>query len=168
MGTRFSIVHEFDCDATTYWEIFWDETFNVEQYQKLGCGRTLLAKEDKGDTLLRNQEIRPERELPSVLRKFMSGTLKYVEYGVFKKPSGPLDVTIKVPALGERFQMRSLYTVTDVGPGRCRREFVGECTVKVPLVGGAAEKAILSNMRDTYDNAAKVHREWIAKKAPRV
>ena len=64
--------------------------------------------------------------------------------------------------------MRSLYTVTDVGPGRCRREFVGECTVKVPLVGGAAEKAILSNMRETYDNAAKVHREWIARKAPRV
>ena len=168
MGTRFSIVHEFDCDAATYWEIFWDETFNQEQYAKLGCGRTLLLREDKGDILLRDQEIRPERELPAVLRKFMSGALKYVEFGRFKKPSGPLDVTIKVPALGERFQMQSSYAVTEVGPGRCRREFSGECTVKIPLVGGTAEKAILSNMRETYDNAAKVHREWIARRASRV
>ena len=168
MGTRFSISHEFACDAATYWEIFWDEAFNQDQYPKLGCGRTLLRKEDKGDTLLRDQEVRPEREVPVVLRKLMSGALKYVEYGVFKKPSGPLDVRIKVPALGERFEMHSKYIVTDVGPGRCRRDFSGECTVRIPLVGGAAEKAILSNMRETYDNAAKVHREWIARRASRV
>jgi Protein of unknown function (DUF2505) len=168
MGTRFSIVHEFDCDATTYWEIFWDEAFNADQYPKLGCGRKLLLKEDKGETLIRDQEVSPEREVPAILRKFMAGALRYHEHGVFKKPLGPLDVTIKTPALGERFEMRAQYVVTDIAPGRCRRDFRGECTVKVPLVGGAAEKAILSNMRETYDNAAKVHREWIAKRAPRV
>src|SRR5690242_21760080 len=109
MGTRFSIVHEFDCDAATYWEIFWDEAFNQDQYPKLGCGRTLLRKEDKGDTLVRDQEVRPEREVPAVLRKFLSGALKYVEHGVFKKPGGPLDVEVKVPALGERFVLHAKY-----------------------------------------------------------
>ena len=168
MGTRFTIVHEFDCDAATYWDIFWDEAFNVDQYPKLGCVRTLLLRRDDGDTLVRDQEVRPERELPSVLRKFMSGALKYVEHGVFKKPAGPLDVTVKGPALGERFQLRAAYTVAEVGPGRCRREFAGECTVKIPLLGGTADKTIMSNMRETYDNAAKVHREWIARRAPRV
>ena len=169
MSTRFSIVHEFDCDGATYWDIFWDEAFNGDQYPKLGCGRTLLLRRDEGDTLVRDQEIRPERDVPAVLRKIMpAGALRYVEHGVFKKPSGPLDVVVKVPALGERFQLRAAYSVTDIAPGRCRREFAGECTVKIPLVGGPAERAILSNMRETYDSAANVHREWIARRAGRV
>lgn len=168
MGTRFSIVHEFDCDAATYWEIFWDETFNQDQYPKLGCIRTLLLKEDKGDTLVRDQEVQPEREVPAILRKLIAGALKYHEHGVFQKPLGPLAVDIKTPALGARFHMHATYKVTDIAPGRCRREFVGECTVKVPLIAGTAEKAILSQVRETYDNAAKVHREWIAKRASRV
>jgi hypothetical protein len=168
MGTRFSIVHEFDCDAQTYWDIFWDEAFNQDQYPKLGCARTLLRKEDKGETLVRDQEVAPQREVPMILRKFIAGALKYHEHGVFKKPLGPLEVDITTPALGDRFRMRATYKVTEVGPGRCRREFVGECTVRVPLVGGTAEKAILFQVRETYDNAAKVHREWIAKRASRV
>jgi hypothetical protein len=168
MGTHFSIAHEFDCDAATYWEIFWDPAFNADLYPKLRCERTLLDQRDEDDTRVREQEVRPERELPSVLRKFMSGALKYVEHGVFKKPAGPLEVNIKVPALGSRFEMHATYTVTDVAPGRCRRTFEGECMVKVPLVGGTAEKAIVSNLRETYDSAAKVHREWIARRAARV
>src|SRR5437762_2662789 len=102
MGTRFSIVHEFDCDAATYWDIFWDEAFNADQYPKLGCGRTVLAQRDEGETRFRDQEVRPERDLPQVLRKFASGALRYVEHGVFQKPSGPLAVRIEVPTLRDR------------------------------------------------------------------
>src|SRR5262245_27044177 len=104
MGTRFSIVHDFDCDAATYWEIFWDEAFNVEMYAEMQCRRTVLAQRDEGESRVRDQEVCPERDLPAVLRKLVpEGSLRYREHGVWKKPAGPLEVDIKVPPAGDRF-----------------------------------------------------------------
>jgi hypothetical protein len=165
MSTRFSIVHEFDCDASTYWEIFWDEAFNVEQYARMKCGRTMLKQEVQGELRLRDQEIAPDRSLPAPLDKLVpQGALRYVERGRFQQPKGPMQIDIEVPRLGDRFSLKSQYTVTEPTPGRCRREYSGECSLKMLLIGGIAEQVIVSNMKDTYETAAVVHREWIAKR----
>lgn len=165
MGTRFSIVHEFDADPATYWEIFWDEAFNADQYARMHCGRQLLLLRDEEAQRVRDQEIRPERDVPAVLRKILpKGALRYVEHGVFAKPAGPLDVRVQVPTLGERFQLHAVYRVDPLPAGRCRREFAGECSIKVPLVGGLGEKAVVDNMRETYETAARVQAEWIARR----
>jgi hypothetical protein len=164
MSTRFSIVHEFDCDVATYWQIFWDDVFNQEQYVRMDCERTVTRLEDEGDRRIRDQQVRPRRELPAIVRKIMpSGSLGYVEHGIWHKPAGPLEVEIKVPSL-DRFSMRASYAVTDLGGGRCRREFGGECNVRVPLLGSTVERIIIDNMRETYDIAARVHREWVEKR----
>jgi len=169
MGTRFSIAHDFDCDPATYWDIFWDEAFNADQYAQMSCGRTVLVLREEADRRLRDQEIRPERDVPAVLRKLIPrGAVRYVEHGTWKRPVGPLEVDIKVPAAGERFAMTALYSVTDLGGGRCRRQFAGECTIKIPLVAGMAEKTVIDSMRESYETAAKVHRQWIARRKPSV
>jgi len=169
MGTRFSIVHDFDCDPATYWDIFWDEAFNADQYARMRCGRTVLAQHDQADRRVRDQEIRPQRDVPAILRKLIpQGALKYVEHGVWKQPAGPLEVDIKVPAAGARFAMTAFYSVADLAARGCRREFAGECTIRIPLVAGMAEKAVIDSMRETYETAAKVHREWIARRKPSV
>jgi hypothetical protein len=165
MGTRFSIAHEFDTDPQTYWDIFWNEDFMREMFEQMKCARKVLELRDEPDKKLRNQEVSPERDIPGVLKKVIpGGALRYIEYGVWQKPLGPLAVDIKVPAVGERFSMKCAYTVTAIGPGRCRRDFAGECTVKVPLMGGAVEKAVIDSMRDSYEVAARVHREWLARR----
>jgi hypothetical protein len=119
---------------------------------------------DEPDRRVRDQEIRLERDVPSLLRKFVpAGALRYVERGVWKKPAGPLDVDVEVPAIGDRFKMHAVYAVNEIVPGRCRRDFTGSCDIRIPLVGGKAEKIIVDNMLESYEDAARVHREWLAK-----
>jgi hypothetical protein len=165
MATRFSIVHEFDCEPALHWELFFDEAFNVDQFARIQCERKLLSQRDEPERRLRDQEITPQRDVPGVLRKLLpSGALKYVERGVWKKPAGPLTVNVTVPAAGDRFAMTADYSVSPLPGGRCRREFAGECSVRVPLVAGMAEKAIIDNLRQTYDDAARVFNDWIARR----
>jgi hypothetical protein len=165
MGTPFSIVHDFDCDAATYWEIFWDDAFNAELYPATKCGRKLISQKDEGAVRIRDQEVTPERDIPAIFKKFLpAGAMRYVEHGVFKKPAGPHDVEVRVPTLGDRFVLSASYQVADTSPGHCRRTFAGECTVKIPLVGGKAERTVNDGMKETYDIAARVHREWISRR----
>jgi hypothetical protein len=165
MGTSFSIVHDFECDAATYWEIFWDEEFNQQMYAEMQCGRTLLGQKEEGGRRIRDQEVRPDRDVPSVLRKIIpGGALKYVEHGVWRQPGGTLEVDVKVPAMGDRFVLRASYTVIDLPGSRCRREFSGDCAIKVPLIGGVAERTVIENLQKSYEIASRVHREWIARR----
>jgi hypothetical protein len=62
----------------------------------------------------------------------------------------------------DKFNMSGDYIVTPLGD-RCRREFKGEVKVSVPLLGGKIEKFMMEQLRDAYEVAARVTRQWIAK-----
>jgi hypothetical protein len=64
----------------------------------------------------------------------------------------------------DRFHLSGVFAVTPLGPGRCRREFSGEIRVSVPFLGGKIEKFMLDQIRDGYDQAARVTQAFIARR----
>ena len=167
MATPFSIVHEFDCDAQAYWTLFWDPAFNDAQFERMQCSRTVTLLRDDGTTIVRDQEVTPERDLPFVLKSALGGaSLRYHEHGVFEKPSGPMRIEISVPALGARFSLQGFYSVGALAQNRCRREFAGECAIRIPLLGGMAEQIVVGNMRESYEKGAETVRDWLEKTSP--
>jgi hypothetical protein len=88
----------------------------------------------------------------------------YTEHDVYNRERSSMDVRIEPALMKDRFHMTAVYAVTPLGEGRCRREFSGEVKISVPLLGGRIEKMMIEQLNDAYEVAARVTRQWVAKR----
>ena len=165
---NFSFAHDFDIDPQGFWDLFFSKPYEEDLYKRLKIRtRTVLEHKDEGNLVRRTQRMEPELAVPSWAASVIKDT-GYTEYDVLDKATSKMAVRIEPMLMKERFQMSSSFNVTPLGPRRCRREFAGEVKILVPLLGGRIEKLMIDQMREAYDTAAQVTREWVAKqKAPR-
>jgi hypothetical protein len=163
---KFTIAHEFDCDAKTYWEIFFDLDYQKEMYSGLNIKeRTVLLFEEDDREIRRKIKVVPQRDLPGALKSLLKGDLGYIEHNVYHKGKDVMDVRIEPTLMADRFKMSAEFRVVTLGPKRCRREFVGEIKVGVPLLGGKIEDLVMSDVRKSYDQAAVTTARWVAQKS---
>jgi hypothetical protein len=162
---KFRIAHEFDCDAKTYWEIFFDVEYQKDMYSGLNIKeRTVLMFEEDDKEIRRKIKVVPQRDLPGALKSVLKGDLGYIEHNVYHKGKDVMDVRIEPTLMAERFRMSAEFRIVTLGPKRVRREFAGEITVSVPLLGGQIEKLVMADVTKSYDQAAVTTGRWIAKK----
>jgi hypothetical protein len=162
---KFTIAHEFDCDAKTYWDIFFDLDYQKDMYSGLGIKeRTVLLFEEDDREIRRKIKMVPQRDLPGALKSILKGDLGYIEHNVYHKGKDLMDVRIEPTLMADRFKMSAEFRVVTLGPKRVRREFVGEIKVSVPLFGGKIEDLVMTDVRKSYDQAAVTTAKWIAKK----
>jgi hypothetical protein len=160
---KFNIAHEFDCDAKTFWEVFFDEEYTREMYSHLKIKeREVQLCEETDREIRRRIKLVPERDLPGALKSILKGDLGYIEHNVFHKGQDSMDVRIEPTLMKDRFKMNGVFRVVTLRPGRIRREFVGTIEVGVPLLGGQIEKLVMSDVQKSYDAAAKVTSRWVA------
>lgn len=160
---NFSFAHEFDVDPQGFWDMFFSQPYEEVLYKRLKMrSRTVLEHKEEGNLVRRTQRMEPELNVPSWASSVIKDT-GYTEYDVLDKTTSKMSVRIEPMMMKDRFQMTSTFSVTPLGPGRCRREFSGEIKISVPLLGGKLEKLMVDQLREAYDNAAQVTREWIAK-----
>ncbi len=160
---QFSFVHDFDIDVANYWRIFLSEPFNVDMFKQLNMKEyKVLERTDDGKVFHRVQSLEPNVKIPAFVSAMISSTA-YIETDHLVWSTNSMDISIEYPRLRDRFSMKGQYIVAPLGDKRCRREFRGEIKVSAPLVGGKIEKYIMEQMRDSYDKASQVTRDWIAK-----
>jgi hypothetical protein len=161
---NFSFVHEFDIDAKSYWEIFWTEEYSVELYKQLKMrSRTVTDYKEEGGVIRRSQRMEPSFPVPSWASSVIKDTA-YTEHDTYHKDRSEMEVRIEPALMKDRFHMGGSYIVTPIGEARCRREFRGEVRISVPLIGGKIEKLMVDQLRDAYEVAARVTRDFIARR----
>jgi len=162
---NFSFVHEFDIDPQAYWELFLSDAFNEDLFRELKVkSRTVVEQTDDSKTFHRVQKVEPSTPIPGFLQSLIKDTA-YTEIDTLDRSRGVMRIVIETAMFKDRFDMKGDYIVTPLDGGkRCRREFKGEVRVSVPLLGGKIEKYMMEQMRDSYEIATRVTREWIAKK----
>ena len=162
--THFKIAHEFAADPQTYWKVFLSEPYNVALYDRIGIKeRTILSRTEDEKTVKWSVRIMPKRDLPGVIKKIVGGDLGYVETSTLYRDESYIDVHIAPTLMKERTKIRGKYTVVPIGGGRVRRTFEGDIDIDLPLVGKKVEATILEDMQRSYDVAAQVTAEWLAK-----
>jgi len=162
--THFKIVHEFDSDPATYWKVFLHEPYNVELYDRIGVKeRTMLDRSEDAKTVKWSIRIVPKRDLPGVIKKIVGGDLGYTEISTLYKDENYIDVKVEPSLMKDKTKIRAKYTLTPIGPKRVRRTFEGDIDISLPLVGKKVESVILEDMQRSYDIAAKVTSEWLAR-----
>ncbi len=158
---QFKIEDDFDTSVDTYWETFFDDAYNAELYRALDIQRTVVKVDDGGDIVRREILLKPNREVPKLFKKVMKGSLEYTEFNEFDRARSVLKVRI-VPAFGaDKISNTGTYRVVDLGGGRVRRTYDGECSCKIPLIGGKIEKHIVGEIRASYVTTTDVTRKWL-------
>lgn len=162
--TSFSIVHDFDGTPDAFWRVFFHEPYNVELYKRLKMKeRTVLYREDDEQQIRFSIRVVPERDLPGFLKKIVGGDLGYVETSVFHRAQNRLDVKVEPTLMKERTKIAATYQLVETSPGKLRRTFSGTVDISIPLAGGKIEGVVIEDMRKSYDTAAQVTREWLAR-----
>lgn len=160
---NFSFVHEFDTDVKSYWSLFLSPEFTEALMAALRMKNyRLLEKTDDGKTLRRSQSMEPTVALPAMFAKVVP-SLGYTEHDTLDWATNVMKVVIEPASMKDKFATSADYIVTPIGDKRCRREFRGDTKVSIPLLGGKMEKFTVEQMKEAYDVAARVTREWIQK-----
>ncbi len=160
---NFSIVHEFDTDVKSYWDLFLSEEFGTALMAGLKMkNHKLLKREDDGTTFRRDQSMEPTVALPAMFAK-MVPSMGYTEHDTLVWSTNCMKIVIEPASMKDKFQTQGDYIVTPIGDKRCRREFRGDVKVSIPLIGGKMEKFTVDQMKESYEVATRITREWIQK-----
>jgi hypothetical protein len=164
--TEFSIAHEFDTDADTFWRVFLDGKFLEEWYRSGGLIRHELSREDAGDRVRVVSRYQAEKQPPALVRSLFGGKpFGYTETATFAKSAGRLEHTIEMSIMADRVSFGGHITLEPVGPGRLRQRYTGSIAVHLPLIGKKIEQATVKEMERTQAAAANVTRAWLARAA---
>ncbi len=162
---QFKIEDDFDTTVDAYWEMFFAEAYNVELFRALDITRTVIKVEPDGDLVRREILFKPNREVPKLFKKIVKDAVEYTEHNVFDRARSVLDVRIVPAFAADKISNTGTYRVVDLGGGRVRRIYEGECTCKIPLIGGKVEKHIVGEIRESYQTTTDVTRKWLREHA---
>ncbi len=161
--TPFRFEHEFRAPSVAaVLRGYFDPALQAEQDRASKIrAREVLEREDTADRRVIVTKVFPERQLPAVIRPLVAGPLHYIERSVWDKRADRIDLDIRPSLLGKRTQIRVVYTVTLVAPGRVHRVCEGDATVEVALIGGRVERSIIEDMADTLPKVAACTQAWL-------
>lgn len=163
MSTHFRFEHDFDIDAKDYWDIFFSDEYNAEMYREIKMKEhKVVSFTDDGRIIRRQVRLSPSTEVPAIFKSVISD-MSYIEHNVFDREKSEMEVVVEPAMMKGRLDLRGVYAVKPLGPGRCRRSFEGDAKVSIMLIGGKVEKYMIEQVRESYDIAARVTRRWIEK-----
>jgi hypothetical protein len=162
---KFDIDHTFTgISRAAYEQLFLDETFNEAMKSVAGLKeRALLEKREEGGRLFRKIRVVPDRELPAIMKKLVSGDLVNVEESWFDPAKHTVEWTNHMSMLGDKLEMHGVVEFLET-PNGARRRLTGELRVHIFGVGKLIEKAVVDNVIETYGKIAPFTQQWIDQK----
>lgn len=122
----------------------------------------LLEQREEGGRL--HQRVRYEfaGDLPSAARRFIDPSrLTWVEESTLDRTTHQAPFTIRPDHYGSLLRCSGTFSLTAAGEAACVRGAEGELSVGIPLVGGKAERAIVSGLREHAELEAAALARWI-------
>ena len=110
--------------------------------------------------------VRSQRPLPLFVRPFVEGgRLSYLEKMTWRKADGEIDLEIVPQILGGRVQIKAVYQLTDLEPGKVKRRYQGSITVNVKLLSKKIENAIAAEIDKGMPMMTDCTANWLRSKA---
>ncbi|MEM9453630.1 MAG: DUF2505 domain-containing protein [Myxococcota bacterium] len=164
---EYRIEDTFDVSAERYWEMFFSEEYNSALWPALDIGWELLSFERSGEgpqtRIHREQRLTPNREVPKLISKFVSGAITYVEKNDFVAADNAMK-SVTIPGFAaDRINTVGTYRVEPLGDAKCKRVWDGVCECRIPLIGGKVEKMLVEEVHESYRRTTDFTRDWIAK-----
>lgn len=154
---HFNISHRIaGMDVATFERLYFDEAFNEAMCQALGLGRKLVRLDSRGDRIVREVEVTPERQMPAMMRKVLGDqAIAYTESLEYTLGSGQGVWRTVSNLMADKITSDGELVIKAAAEGGVERRVVGHVTVKIFGLGKAIEKLIAADVADSYLRAAR-------------
>jgi len=161
---HFTLSHEFDCSADTFWDLFLDERFTERHYLEgvRFSEYRVVQQRDTPENIARTVEAMPRVQLPKAVAKLFGAGLRYVEEGVFDKVARIFKYRTIPSALADRIHNEGTIRTEALSDGRIRRVIDVTVDVRIALLGGSMETLAEKTLREGWDASAQFIEAWLA------
>ncbi len=144
------------------WALFESPEYRQRLNERAQISQEVLDEAPRaGGRILRRLRTEPERELPGMVSSLLGASkLSYVQENELDPAARRIDWTVKLEVLTDKVDV-SGSTVLEPTPTGCRRVVDGDIRVRVMLVGGQIEKAVVAEFEKSMRRAVEVARELI-------
>ena len=159
-----TVVHELDCDEDTFWHgCTFNEEFNRQLYlETLKFPGYDGSNVDSATTVTRKVRIDPPLTgLPGPVKKVLGDRFAYVEEGTFDKATKRYRFKVTPTTMPEKTTTTGEMWCEPRGEKKIARFAKVFVQVKVFAVGGMIEDKIVSDLKASYDAAAKFTNDWV-------
>lgn len=161
---KFTITHEINCDADTFWKVFFDKAFNEELFKKeLGFPKYDVVEQRETDTeIVRKVAGTPKMNMPGPVQKLLGSGFSYSEEGRLNKATKVWSWKMTPSTLADKLSQTGTMRIEAVGDKKVRRVTEMVMEAKVFGVGGLIESSTEKQLREGWDHSAKFMNKWIA------
>ncbi len=158
---KLSVRHEFPCTVAEFWTAFWDAELDRRIQRGAGLVRSLTTERTEGTTRFLKYRYTPDKTLPAAVAKVLgTDKLVYDQELTFDGATQHLRWKVIPLIMPEKIASEGTFSVV-ASPGGCTRTVDGVIEVRIPLIGGRIEAAILQEVEASYASAAAITRAFV-------
>lgn len=160
----YEIRDSFDCDATTFWRVFFDAAYSEALYRghlKFDVFEVVSLEKDADGNISRRTRQAPRVEIPAVAKKAIGDSTGFTEEGRFDAKSQRWTFTVIPATAADKVKTTGEMWCEPRGEGRIERVTRIDTKVKIFGIGGVVESFIEKTTRTLYGQAAEFTRGWI-------
>lgn len=165
---KFTVSHEINCDAETFWKVFFDKNFNEKLFREaLGFPQfNIDAINDGEKQLTRKVSGTPKMNMPGPVQKLLGSGFSFVEEGTLEKATQVWRWKMIPSTMADKLRQEGTMRIEPVGPNKVRR--VAEITneAKIFGIGGLIESSAEKQLREGWDQSAVFMNKYLAENHP--
>jgi Protein of unknown function (DUF2505) len=167
--TPFCFEHVFQAPSTAaVFAGYFDAEHQIDQDHNMEIlEREIIELVDDGATLRRVCRAVPRRQLPTVIRPFLSGPLHYLETVIWDRAADLITIDIRPSLMRGRVQIVGTYRLERVGPHSILRRYSGEVSVDIALISARIERGIVQEFEKSMPIAATCTQRWLDRQIER-
>ncbi|WP_394825995.1 DUF2505 family protein [Pendulispora albinea] len=172
MAKDFTIRNEFFCDEDTFWEgVFLTEDFNRRLFLEVlkFPSWTATVKESGAGAskkIERIMNVVPRvGDLPAPLKKVMGDRFGYEETGTYEAATRKYAFTTKTSTMADKVHVHGSLHTEKLGDKHIARVAKVHVEVKIFMVGALAEEKFISDLRTSYETAARFTETYLKEKS---
>lgn len=161
MSTRLHCEHRIELDAEGFWRVIHAPEYEARVARALGLAEYReVERREEPEAVYRRIEAHP-RTLPpalvSALGRFADlGDVHYVEEQWRSRRERAVRWRAIPSVLADRIRVEGVVRVEPAGEHACRRVLEGEVEIRLPVVGGFLERAVVKAAVEAYGKSARL------------
>lgn len=145
---RITIRQTLQCDAKSYWKLFFSQPFLDAYWAELGWtdGQVDQSGKPPKATTRSSSWVAPV-DAPGPVKKIFGSTQKVSDSGTYDPAGGTFTYAVTPGTMPDKVKISGVVTVTDNGDGTCSRANDVEVSVKIFGIGRLVEGTIEKETR---------------------
>ena len=161
---KFTVTHEINCDADTFWKVFFDKGFNEKLYlEGLGFPEYKTLEQTETDTqITRKVHGQPKMDMPGPVAKLFGSGFAYTEEGSMDMASKVWRWKLTPSTMADKMRTEGTVRIEPIGDNKVRRIADISIEAKIFGVGGLIESSAEKQLREGWDRSAVFMNKYLA------